>query len=83
MLSLNLWLPLSRLTFSAYLIHSTMIYNHYYSQDHPIHGQDYNMVNFFHISYYQLNILLLFFFIKHVRFMYISGIYQHHMWLVI
>ena len=44
LLSLNLWIPLSRLTFSAYLIHSTLIYNHYYSQDHPIHGQDSIMV---------------------------------------
>lgn len=38
--SLSIWTPLSRLSFSAYLIHSTILFAYYASQDHAIHLQD-------------------------------------------
>ncbi len=45
-LSLPFWTPLSRLSFSTYLIHSTIVYTMLYSMDHPSHLQDTIMVRF-------------------------------------
>ena len=42
--SWSVWIPLSRLTFSAYLFHTTIIYGYYDSLEHSIHAQYSTMI---------------------------------------
>jgi len=44
LLSHSIWVPLSRLSFSAYLIHATFIYAYLNSLEKPIYLQDSTMV---------------------------------------
>lgn len=46
-LTLRFWIPLSRLTYSAYLIHCTVIFYFYTTQERAMHIQDINMVAIF------------------------------------
>ena len=43
-LTLRFWIPLSRLSYSAYLIHCSVIFYLYSTQDRAMHIQDINMV---------------------------------------
>ena len=45
--SLPIWVPLSRVTFATYLIHTLLIYSFYSSQENPIHIQDFTIVILF------------------------------------
>ena len=58
--SLSFWTPLSRLSFSTYLIHILIVYLYIYNQEHPIHMQDINIVNInmYIYSYFTLNMNL-------------------------
>ena len=42
--SLSFWTPLSRLSFSTYLIHTSIVLSYIYNQEHAIHLQDINIV---------------------------------------
>ena len=70
-LSWPIWIPLSKLSFCAYLIQFTIIYSFVYSQDHLIHAELSNYVRSklnFCISFYNLfkNIL----YVLNLRFIY-------------
>ena len=43
-LSLSIWIPLSRLTFATYLVHTLVLISYYSSQEHTMHLQDYSAV---------------------------------------
>jgi hypothetical protein len=43
--SLKMWLPLSRLNYSAYLIHTTFVFYFYVTQDRPLRIQYQNIVS--------------------------------------
>ena len=45
-LTFKFWFPLSRLSYSAYLIHTTVIFYFYATQEHPMHIQVSDIVNF-------------------------------------
>ena len=44
--SCSIWIPLSRLSFSTYLIHYSVIYAYYATQEYPLQPQDSYMVLF-------------------------------------
>jgi len=44
-LSLSIWIPLSRISFSAYLIHEFVIKPYAYGLSKPMHFQETNIVN--------------------------------------
>ncbi len=50
--SLPFWTPLSRLSFSTYLIHTSILLTYIYNQEHPIHLQDINLVLVEYIYFY-------------------------------
>lgn len=46
-LSWSLFAPLSRLTYTIYLIHMHIIFLYHFGADNPLHFERYSMVNFF------------------------------------
>ena len=46
-LTLKCWIPLSRLSYSAFLVHLTVIFYFYTTQEHTLHIQDQNMVYYY------------------------------------
>ena len=46
-LNWSAWEPLSRISYSAYLVHFIVIYNFYTNQEHTFHIQDINIVGVF------------------------------------
>ncbi len=63
-LSWSFWVPLSKLSFCAYLIQFTVVYSYVYSQDHMIHVELSNFVRFLNR------------FVKKFKFIFNSNLYK-------